>query len=71
LKPTVKHGGGSVMVWDCMAASRVGYLVFIEGNMDKHMYLKILKDNLEDSAMKLGLEDNFRFYQDNDPKHKS
>ncbi|CAF4553057.1 unnamed protein product [Rotaria socialis] len=27
LKPTVKCGGGSVMVWDCMAASGVGNLI--------------------------------------------
>lgn len=71
LKPTVKHGGGSVMVWACMAASGVGNLVFIEGIMDKHMYLKILQDNLVQSAEKLGINETFRFYQDNDPKHKS
>lgn len=71
LKATVKHGGGSVMVWACMSAAGVGNLVFIEGNMDKTMYLDILKNNLTQSAQKLGIEDNFRFYQDNDPKHKS
>lgn len=35
------------------------------------MYLNILKDNLLQSAEKLGLRTEFRFYQDNDPKHKS
>ena len=34
LKPTVKHGGGSVMVWGCMAASGVGDLHFIDGIMN-------------------------------------
>lgn len=71
LKPTVKHGGGSVMVWACMSAAGVGNLVFIEGIMDKTMYLNILKDNLVQSAQKLGIQSDFRFYQDNDPKHKS
>lgn len=59
------------MVWACMAASGVGKLVFIEENMDKTIYLKILKENLIQSAENLGLISNFRFYQDNDPKHKS
>lgn len=68
---TVKHGGGHVVVWGCMAASGVGRLVFVEGNMDKNQYLRILQENLKQSASHLGLRDHFRFYQDNDPKHKS
>lgn len=71
LKATVKHGGGSVMVWACMSAAGVGKLEFIETTMDKMRYLDILRSNLLDSAEKLGIRDNFRFYQDNDPKHKS
>lgn len=71
LQPTVKHGGGNVMVWGCMAASGVGELVFIEDIMDKHKYLNVLKDNLKKSADKLGIGHNFSFYQDNDPKHTS
>ncbi|GFY07486.1 transposable element Tcb2 transposase [Trichonephila clavipes] len=67
--PTVKHGGGSVMVWGCMAASGVGKLVFIDGIMHKMAYLNILQNNLKESADKLGLGSNFIFQQDNDPKH--
>lgn len=67
--PTVKHGGGEVMVWGCMAASGVGNLAFIDGMMDKIAYLNILKNNLKDSAEKLGLRSNFTFQQDKDPKH--
>ncbi|GFU71166.1 transposable element Tc1 transposase [Trichonephila clavipes] len=63
---TVKFGGGSVLVWGCMLA---GELAFIDGIMDKHVYLGILKDNLEKSASKLGLGSGFIFQQDNDPKH--
>ncbi|GFY30457.1 transposable element Tcb2 transposase [Trichonephila clavipes] len=66
---TVKHGGGSVMVWGCMAASGVGKLVFIDGIMHKMAYLNILQNNLKESADKLGLGSNFIFQQDNDPKH--
>lgn len=43
VKPTVKHGGGSVMVWGCMSASGVGNLAFIDGIMDRYVYLSILK----------------------------
>ncbi|GFS93076.1 transposable element Tcb1 transposase [Trichonephila clavipes] len=64
---TVKFGGGSVLVWGCMSAGGVRELAFIDGIMDKHVYLRILKNNLEKSASKLGL--GFIFQQDNDPKH--
>ena len=66
---TVKHGGGSVMVWGCMAANGVGNLVFIENTMNKTDYLNILKDNLAQSVEKLGLDRTWVFQQDNDPKH--
>lgn len=69
LRPTVKHGGGHVMVWGACSAGGVGKLHFVEGNMDKIQYLNILKANLKQSAEKLGIEDSFHFYQDNDPKH--
>lgn len=69
LQATVKHGGGSVMVWGCMSASGVGNLVFIDGKMDQYVYKNILLHNLLPSARKLGLESGFVFQQDNDPKH--
>lgn len=69
LVPTVKHGGGSVMVWGCMSAAGVGNLHFIEGIMDHKMYIRILKENLGPSAEKLGLQGSYIFQQDNDPKH--
>ena len=69
--PTVKHGGGSIMVWGSMAASGVGNLVFIDGIMDRYVYKNILDENVLQSAEKLGIVDEFWFQQDNDPKHKS
>ncbi len=41
--PTVKHGGGSVMVWGCTSAAGSGELQFIEGTMNSNMYCDILK----------------------------
>lgn len=35
LRPTIKHNGGSVLIWGCMASSGVGNVVFIDGIMDK------------------------------------
>lgn len=70
-RATVKHGGGSVMVWGCMSSAGVGNLHFIDGKMDRFVYLNILKNNVKQSAEKLGIKDNFAFYQDNDPKHTS
>lgn len=69
LAPTVKHGGGGVMVWGCMSSGGVGELVFIDGIMDKKVYMDILKANLKKSAEKLNLSSSFYFQQDNDPKH--
>ncbi len=36
--PTVKHGGGSVLMWGCMSAAGVGELHFIDGIMNSQMY---------------------------------
>ena len=59
------------MVWGCMVAKRTGKLVFISGIMNKESYLNIFRQNLKESANELGVLDSFKFYQDNDPKHKS
>lgn len=69
LVPTVKHGGGSVMIWGCMAASGAGKLVFIDGRMDQFVYRNILEQNLMESARQLNIESDFVFQHDNDPKH--
>lgn len=71
ITPTVKHGGGNVMVWGAMGAGGVGDLVFIETNMDKEKYLDILQNHLKRSAIKVGATENFVLVQDNDPKHAS
>ncbi len=60
--PTVKHGGGSVMVWGCMSAAGTGELQFIEGTMNASMYCDILKKSMIPSL---------HFQHDNDPKHTS
>ncbi len=44
--PTVKHGGGSVLMWGCMSAAGVGELHFIDGIMNSQMYCSILKEKM-------------------------
>ena len=70
LNPTVKFGGGSVMVWGCFSYYGVGKLVFIDGIMDAARYCNILANNLISSAKELNMNE-FIFQQDNDPKHTS
>lgn len=59
------------MVWGCMGANGVGTLEFIEGTMDQHYYIDLLKRNLRPSVQQLHLPNNWTFQQDNDPKHTS
>lgn len=46
LTPTVKHGGGGVMMWVCMVTASVAKFVFAEGIMNKQVYTctNILKE---------------------------
>ncbi len=52
--PTVKHGGGSVMVWGGMSAAGTGELQFIEGTMNANIYCAILKQSMIPSLRRLG-----------------
>ena len=69
IMPTVKHGGGNVMVWGCMSAAGVGELHFIEGNLNSSMYCEILQQSMIPSLQKLGRR--VVFQHDNDPKNTS
>jgi hypothetical protein len=69
IQPTVKHGGGHIIVWGCMSYSGVGNLAFIEGIMNDQMYIDVLPDNLQQSAIKSCIQEKIQFQQDNDPKY--
>ncbi len=65
----VKHGGGSVMVWGCFAASGPGRLAIIDGIMNSALHKKILKENVWPSASDLKLKRTWVMQQDIDLKH--
>ncbi|GFU01539.1 transposable element Tcb2 transposase [Trichonephila clavipes] len=67
--PILKHGGGNVMVWRCVAHNEAGNLAFIDNKMNALAYIEVLRRNLLDGAKKSIMENTFVFQQDNDPKH--
>jgi len=46
LQPTVKHGGGSVMVWGCFSWWGVGPLTVVEGTLKQDGYVNIMSEHL-------------------------
>jgi transposase len=69
LNASVKHGGGSAMIWGCFAASGTGKYEFIDTTMDQYVYQGIISRNVKESARNLSLGRQFVFQQDQDPKH--
>ncbi|KAK6308332.1 hypothetical protein J4Q44_G00216030 [Coregonus suidteri] len=67
--PTVKHGGGNIILWGCFSAKGTGRLHRIEGRMDGAMYREILANNLLPSVRALKMCRGWVFQHDNDPKH--
>lgn len=67
-KGTVKHDR-KINVWGCFSYVGVGAFHRIEGIMDKHQFLDILKYVAEPSCVNLFGGDDYMFQQDNDPKH--
>ncbi|GFW91814.1 transposable element Tc1 transposase [Trichonephila clavipes] len=53
--PTLKYGGGNVMVWGYVAHNGVGNLAFIDFKMNALTYIDVLRHNLLDSAKKLSI----------------
>lgn len=70
LVPTMKHGGGSLMVWAAISAHGVAPLKRIVGIMDKKVYHSILVRHALPAGKRL-IGKPFILQQDNDPKHTS
>ncbi len=67
--PTLKHGGGNIMLSGCFSAKGTGWLHCIEGRMVGAMYREILANNLLPSVRALTMGRGWVFQHDNDPKH--
>ena len=57
--PTVKHGGGSTMLWRCFSSAGTGKLIRIEGMMYGAKCREILEGNLFQSTRDLRLGQRF------------
>ena len=64
---TVRHGGGSVVIWGCMSAKGVGEMTFIDGTMNACGYTQILADKMTPNLQKLGRRGIFQ--HDDNPEH--
>ncbi|KAI4889951.1 hypothetical protein NFI96_007815, partial [Prochilodus magdalenae] len=67
--PTVKYGGGSIMLWGCFSAHGTGRLHCMKERMTGAMYCEILRNNLLPSVRALKMGRGWVFQHDNDPKH--
>ena len=69
--PTVKHDGGSVMVWGCFTRRGVGKLCVLGRIINRFYYRDILEQNLLPSIDHFEFGQQYHFMHDNDPKHTS
>ncbi|KAK3524472.1 hypothetical protein QTP70_029295, partial [Hemibagrus guttatus] len=67
--PTVKHGGGNIMLWGCFSAKGPGRLIRVKERMNGAMYREILSKKFLPSARALKMKRGWVFQHDNDPKH--
>ena len=67
----IHSGGKSQMFWGCISKHGVGPLITIDGTMDQHQYLEVLKNYFipELRAAEGQFEGNWVLMQDNAPAH--
>jgi hypothetical protein len=72
LVPTVKHGGGGIMVWGCFSWYGLGPCVVVEGNLNSAAYRALLEEHLLPFlSVEAAAGHQPLFQQDNAPCHVS
>lgn len=73
LAPTVKHGGGGVMMWGCFSWYGMGPLVRIDGRINSQRYIEEILGYHVIPFLEIFEEENgeYFFQQDNAPIHTS
>ena len=59
------------MIWGCISASGMGNIHFIDGIMAKYVHNNILKKNVKQSTIKMGMSYVYMFQQENSSKHNA
>ena len=69
LVPSVKFGGGKLMIWGCFSGTGLGEICRVEGTVDQKKYQAILQETMLPSANRLFGREKFVFQHDNAPCH--
>ena len=67
--PTVKHGGGSVMIWGAISWKSAGPMISLHGRINSRDYLRILSDQVHPMVRELFPDGDAFFQDDNAPIH--
>ncbi len=69
--PTLKHGGGNIILLGGFSVKGTGQLHRIEGRMDGAMHREVLPNNLLPSVRALKMDRGWVFQHDHDPQTHS